>query len=245
MSEYLQKALRLFDKSPSQNYKAKTLEYHAVWQILFGDTIKAFSFIEMAIKINESQGNNVFLCSNYHNLGCFYLETKNYAKAQKYLLYTLELCEKTGSFLLKAHTYRELGTVYVALKQYDRAIELFERLRIICAENNFLSIIPYISSTLSKLYFYQQDYKKSAQNLWQYSLEKDSIRSKLNIAEQRILFEKSTKEQEEYIKETISRNRIKIFILLSVILLLVVVLMLFYINLRNKRRWLERIEEKK
>ncbi len=248
-NNYLLKASALFSKSPYLNHQALGLNYGAIWHILFGDPQKAFSMLEKAIDINETLNNHFNLCINNHNLGFFSNEIKDYTKAEKHLLHTIELCETIGAGLAKAQTYQELSKVYVALKQYDKAIKLLEELKMVCEEKNYLSINTYATGVLSSIYYDRQNYKLAAQYLWKYNFARDSLNSNLfpsnlNIIEQKVKFEKTTKEQEEYIQETIYHSRIQTIILISIILFLGSILTLVYINLRNKRKWLKRFEEK-
>jgi len=243
-SQYFQKGIRLLNKSNTLKSKLIALNSTAVWQSIFGTSKDAFTIIEETIELSKTLNDNVALVSGYHNLASFYLESQSYAKANEYFNMSIKLCDEYGLTLHKAKSIQGLSRVLIAMQQYDGAIELLDRLKVICEENRYRSIGAYVLGTLSKLYYDKQDYKKSADYSQLYNIERDSIGNNLNATEQRIEFEKVSQLQQNKIESTISRSRTQATILVSIILLLGIILTLLFVNLRNKKKWLKRIEEK-
>jgi len=127
-----------------------------------GDTTRAFFYFTLGLKLSRTAGLLNRELTIRSNMGGFYLENKNYAKALNHFLEILKRTDDSDDFMeLKSVVMIDIGQCYHSLKKYDKAEYFLQESRKLSKKMNNLVNDADCLHQLCKLKF-AQNYIKEA-----------------------------------------------------------------------------------
>ncbi|MBD0405282.1 histidine kinase dimerization/phosphoacceptor domain -containing protein [Flammeovirga sp. EKP202] len=131
--QYLEKALKLSQKSKNLKLQSRVLENLSHSNRILGNKVKAIDYILKAIEINKTFKNKYLEALNYSQLAGIYYADKDYLEAKKYY----EIAQSTYPKEFKSGSKHRIinymslllntGDTYRILEDYDKAIHLFSK----------------------------------------------------------------------------------------------------------------------
>jgi len=137
--KYWNKALRLWNQLHEKE-KASRLHRkmaNVLWEGI-GDTKKAKEHYDKALKILETEPENVELASLYENMAHMYYRTGDIAKALSWAEKAIELARNLNAHEVIASSYASLGTIFGYTGDRKKAIECLEKALKIALDNDYM-----------------------------------------------------------------------------------------------------------
>lgn len=141
--EYLQEAVKIFEKNYSQDnkkYQEYVLTTNEIGGIYIerGEADKALEYFRKALNVAKQNESQKDIAIGYNNIGCYYRNKKNFPSAMKYVQKAKKiwkLYRKQGSYApCLALSFHNIGTTYKCQKNYAQALkyaikgqEIFEK----------------------------------------------------------------------------------------------------------------------
>jgi len=110
---------------------------HVLW-LNMGDTEKAKEHHDKALKILETEPENVDLASFYADMAHMYYITEDMTKARLWAEKALKLAKKLNSFEVIASSNASLGVVFSSASDNEKALECFEKALKVALENDYI-----------------------------------------------------------------------------------------------------------
>lgn len=209
-----------------------------------GDTIKAIRVLKEAESILQETSNLYALGQTHNNLGTLYYNMGSYDTAMYYYKQTLEQFTQLGREGLKAILLNNMALIETERENYEsarkkllQALEISQRLQLQEFRKEVLFNLNDLflrQNEFKKAYFYFRDYYTLKDSL-------DDVERERNIMELQMQYEDEQRllkqqKQEELNRHLAERNRLKSYILISVIVLSLIIILLLYRNFRSNKK---------
>jgi tetratricopeptide (TPR) repeat protein len=150
--KYWSEALLLFKQLKKKEAVARL--YRRTANVLWssqGDTEKAKTHYDEALKILEKEPENAELASLFDDMARLYLRTADVPKARSWTEKAIELAEKTNACEVIASSYSNLGDALSLTEDMKKAAEYYRRALKIALDNNYTETAIRAYSSLSTL----------------------------------------------------------------------------------------------
>jgi len=118
-----------------------------------GDYKKATTIYFEALKISESQNDNLGIGLNLYNIANVYFLTEDYEKSKQYFQKSLNAYKKKGRQINMAQIYSAFGSIYENTDSLHKAIEMYNKAMKIYLHENANFQIPLLHHNIASVYF--------------------------------------------------------------------------------------------
>jgi len=161
-SEYLLKALPLYQQLADSAKIAKVLGYLGTVYEKQGDIEKQLEYLHKALKIAKTVGDEQFMATVMSNgLGEAYMKNGNLTKALLYHQEALNIREKIQDHWGLANSFWRIGLVYMTEKKYDESQYYFSKSLDLSKKIADLNGLATTYLTFGDLFLEQKQYKKA------------------------------------------------------------------------------------
>ena len=137
----------------------------------------AFYYMYKTMQLRRKEGSAVPLSYIYHNLANLHSRNNNYDSALFYIQASIEIKSKIDNPVLLAGDYDSYGSIYEAQKKWKDAIYYYEKARNLTVEDSFTENGMELANSLAICYYFDQQYRKSADEFIRYFEIRDSLKS--------------------------------------------------------------------
>lgn len=116
------------------------------------DPLKASIYLEQAMEIALTLGDDYELATIYSYYGNNYRSLGLFSKGLEAHMQALELAQKIGDDTMGAFTMNDMGNIYFDMKDYAKALQLYRRADRVCQATNYLKGMAVSQNNIGLVY---------------------------------------------------------------------------------------------
>ena len=116
------------------------------------DPLKASTYLEKAMEIAMTLGDDFELATIYSYYGNNYRSLGLFSKGLEAHMQALELAQKIGDDTMGAYTMNDMGNIYFDMKDYAKALQLYRRADRVCQATNYLKGMAVSQNNIGLVY---------------------------------------------------------------------------------------------